>query len=319
MLKLKAGIKRLFNGQATAIEATKEAGPLRLERQTLLALRHQATLLTNQKPRQIRSSQAGGYLSRFRGRGSEFDEVRPYQPGDDTRDIDWRVSARSGRTYTKLFREERECPLLIALDLRRPMHFGSRVTFKSLLALQAGTLLAWLGEHQGDRIGLSIFNEAHHHELRPKRGQKAVLHLINLLLENQAPSTAENINSLDRELLRLQTISKTGSRIYLLSDFHDLDSAAVKRLQGLARHSEIVCLFIYDPLEAQLPEHGHYTVSDGQQRLTLTGNSQLASAFHQQFEQRLKTLQELAQRQVIKLLPLATNDPMIEQLQRFAR
>ena len=311
------GLNKLFT--SAPADSKRATDPLLLARQTLLALRHPAKLLGNQKPRQVRSGQAGGYLSRFRGRGTEFDEVRPYQPGDDTRDIDWRVSARSGRTYTKLFREERECPLLIAVDLRRPMHFGSRVTFKSLQAIQAATLLAWFGEHRGDRIGLSIFNESGHHELRPKRGQKAVLHLINQLLEHQRPSSDNHESSLERELLRLQTIAKSGSRLYLLSDFHDLDDSAIKRMRALARHSELVCLFLYDPLESQLPSRGTYTVSDGEQRLTVISNRQLVEQFQQRFAERQQRLQELSQSGIIKLLPVATDDPLVETLRRLAK
>lgn len=311
------GFKKFFT--PTSSESTHASTPLQLARQTLLALRHPARLLTSQKPRQIRSAQAGGYLSRFRGRGSEFDEVRPYQPGDDTRDIDWRVSARSGRTYTKLFREERECPILIALDLRRPMHFGSRVTFKSLQAIQAATLLAWLGEHRGDRIGLSLFNESGHHELRPKRGQKAVLHVINLLLDNQLMSEANAVSSLEHELIRLQAIAKSGSRLFLLSDFHDLTPAAIQRMRALSRHNELVCLFLHDPLESQLPQRGAYTVSDGQQRLTVVSNQGLANQFQQRFAERQERLQELAQSGVIRLLPLATDDDLVESLRGLAR
>ncbi len=317
MFDLKTGIKELFRGTSST---TASREPLHLTQQTLLALRHQAKLLANQKPRQVRSAQSGGYLSRFRGRGTEFDEVRPYLPGDDTRDIDWRVSARTGRTYTKLFREERECPLLISLDLRRPMHFGSRVTFKSFQAIQAVTLLAWLGEHRGDRIGLSLFNEAHHHELRPKRGQKAVLQLINLMLSNQIAVTDKGGEcSLESQLLRLQVISKAGSRLYIVSDFHDLDTLTTQRLRSLARHNEVVCLFVYDPLESQLPEQGRYTVSDGQRRLTLSGNVQLATAFHQRFEQRQHALQALAKSQVIKLVTIATDETLFDKLRGFAR
>ncbi len=317
MLELKTRIQQWFKPAHKPV--TVDKNPLQLARKELLKLRQQAKLLLKQKPRQIRSAQSGGYLSRFRGRGSEFDEVRPYQPGDDTRNIDWRVSARSGGTFSKVFREERECPILIALDLRRPMHFGSRVTFKSLQAMQTATLLAWLGEHRGDRIGLSLFNERLHHELRPKRGQKAVLHLINMLLDNQTPCSEQSHNGLENEILRLQSIVKTGSRLYIISDFHDLNEQCIQRLRGLSRHNEVVCIFIYDPLESQLPKRGHYTISNGQQRLTLSSSDQLANDFHQQFEQRQQRLQELAQSQVIKFISIATNDNLTDRLRGLAR
>ena len=101
----------------------------------------------------VNSLQTGAYVSRFRGRGMEFDESRPYQPGDDPRSIDWRVTARSTTAYTKLFREERERPVLIAVDLRSNMHFATRGCFKSVSASRAAALIAWAAHHRGDRLG----------------------------------------------------------------------------------------------------------------------------------------------------------------------
>lgn len=284
-----------------------------------MALRQQASLLGNQQPRQIQSLQSGSYLSRFRGRGSEFDEVRPYQAGDDTRDIDWRVSARTGRTYTKQYREERECPVLIALDLRRPMFFGTRQRFKSTLAIHLAGLLGWWAEQRGDRIGVTLFNEQQHHECRPRRGQKAMLHLIQLLIQHQLPDTSQATASLSDAVLRLIRISKTGTRIYLISDFHDLDDQTLSRLQQLVRHNELVCLFVHDPLESDLPGHGHYTISDGQHRLALSCNDSLQQHFKQQFSQRQQRLQELARNRNIQLLELRTDQDPLAVLRRALR
>ena len=96
------------------------------------------------------SSQAGGYRSAYRGRGLEFDEVRAYQTTDDARTIDWRVTARRGRPHTKIFREERERPVLVLVDLHPGMYFGSRLRFKSVLASQAAALIAWAAEQSAD-------------------------------------------------------------------------------------------------------------------------------------------------------------------------
>src|SRR5689334_18156294 len=114
----------------------------------------------------------GRMRTSLRGRGLEFEEVRAYQPGDDVRAIDWRVTARSGRTFTKLFREEREKPLLIVVDQRQPMFFGSTHCFKSKLAAYLGALLAWSGLEQGDRIGGLIIGNSERREIRPRRTRK---------------------------------------------------------------------------------------------------------------------------------------------------
>jgi hypothetical protein len=124
----------------------------------------------------VNSLQTGAYVSRFRGRGMEFDESRPYQPGDDPRSIDWRVTARSTTAYTKLFREERERPVLIAVDLRANMHFATQGCFKSVNASRAAALLSWAAHHRGDRLGGLIFGDTTHRELKPRLGRRARWH-----------------------------------------------------------------------------------------------------------------------------------------------
>lgn len=101
----------------------------------------------------VRTHQFGGHRSAFRGRGMEFDEVRAYQPGDDIRTIDWRVTARTGRTHTKLFQEERERPVLLLSDARRAMRFGTRDCFKSVLSARVTALLTWVALAGNDRVG----------------------------------------------------------------------------------------------------------------------------------------------------------------------
>ena len=129
----------------------------------------------------VNSLQTGAYVSHFRGRGMEFDESRPYQPGDDPRSIDWRVTARSTTAYTKLFREERERPVLVVVDLRSTMHFATQGCFKSVNASRAAALLAWSAHHRGDRLGGLIFGDTTHRELKPRMGRLAALRFVHEL------------------------------------------------------------------------------------------------------------------------------------------
>ena len=134
----------------------------------------------------VSSLQTGAYVSHFRGRGMEFDESRPYQPGDDPRSIDWRVTARSTTAYTKLFREERERPVLVVVDLRANMHFATQGCFKSVNASRAAALLSWAAHHRGDRLGGLIFGDTTHRELKPKLGRQAALRYVHELVEHPA-------------------------------------------------------------------------------------------------------------------------------------
>ncbi len=118
----------------------------------------------------VRVVTSGGHLSPYKGRGVEFDESRPYQPGDDLRTIDWRVTARTGKPHTKVFREERNRPVFVWLDLRRPMLFATRGEFKGVRAAEMAALIAWSAVAHGDRLGGLVFSESEHHELRPALG-----------------------------------------------------------------------------------------------------------------------------------------------------
>ena len=111
----------------------------------------------------ISALQSGDYQSAFKGRGMEYDESRLYQPGDDIRNIDWRVTARSGKVHTKLFREERERPVHLWVDFRAPMFFATRGKFKSVIAAELASLFAWRANRQGDGIGGIVFSENTHH------------------------------------------------------------------------------------------------------------------------------------------------------------
>ena len=174
----------------------------------------------------VRARMSGEYLSPFKGRGMEFDESRPYQPGDDVRNLDWRVMARTGRAHTKLFREERERPVFLWVDLRPAMFFATRGAFKSVVAARAAVLLAWAANRQGDRVGGIIFSDQHHDELKPGRGKAAVLHLINRVAHHPAWSGEKRAGVgevAEQAMLRLRRVVRPGSMVFLLSDFRGLD------------------------------------------------------------------------------------------------
>ena len=163
-----------------------------LSMQELLQYQSKSRLIDLVGKKNIHGKQAGNYLSRSKGRGMEFDEVRHYQIGDDVRAIDWRVTARTGKTHTKLFREEIERPVLVATDLSQNMHFGSKLLFKSVQAAHLAALVAWHAKSRGDRIGGLVFRDEQHIELKPRSRKAGVLHYLHALttLNNQKKATA---------------------------------------------------------------------------------------------------------------------------------
>ncbi len=295
---------------------------VRVSAEGLIAL-HQAARLLPLRAGAVRARQAGSYVSAFKGRGMEFDEVRPYLPGDDVRSLDWRVTARTGKPHTKLFREERERPVLVWVDYRKPMFFATRGAYKAVVAARAAALLAWSAVAHGDRLGGMVFSEQDHLELRPGQGKAAALHLIRHLAEHPAWD-AEKRGSADSDapwsLARLHRVARPGSLIFLISDFRGLDARAEANLKDLSRHSDLVLIFVHDPLEKELPPAGNYRLSDGARDLTIdTGDTRLRSNHSQRFMAHEQRLKALCSRNSMFLLPCSTSCDITLTLQQGLR
>ncbi|MDH5445619.1 MAG: DUF58 domain-containing protein [Gammaproteobacteria bacterium] len=293
-------------------------GLVRVSSKSLIALRKRAeTLPLN--VHKILSNQTGSYLSPFKGRGMEFEEARTYQPGDDIRNMDWRVTARTGTAHTKVFREERERAVFLWVDYRRPMFFATQGAFKSVIAAQSASLLSWSAIQHGDRLGGLIFSEHEHDEIRPQRGDKAVLHFINKLANHPAwqNKLPQSNQSLTQPLARLRRVAKPGSLIILCSDFQGMDEQAESHLIQIARHNDVILNFIYDPLECQLPVKGTYHISDGRQRALLnTADKKIAQSHADRFQQHQEYLRSLSRRHGMFLLNTVTNDDVLATLQK---
>ena len=293
--------------------------------ESMISARFLAKDLQLQQRRKALSLLAGPNKTRFRGRGLDFEEVRAYQPGDDIRSIDWRVTARSGKAYTKLFSEERERPMLVVTDQRQAMFFGSQHCFKSVTACYISALLAWSGLQQGDRVGGLVFGNDDQQELRPRRSRQSVLGLIQLLDDynhrlNRDSGIASNAaQRLVDTLLELRRIAKPGSSVYFLSDFEGFENDQVqKRFYQLSRHCEVTAIYIYDPLERSLPPAGQYTVSDGQQRRQIeTGAKKMRRHYAQHFKQRLEQLHQQLAKVGVPLIEVSTDHAPLQRLREF--
>ncbi len=258
----------------------------------------------------IQSLQSGGYLSRFKGRGMEFDEARLYQPGDDIRSIDWRVTARTGKTYTKLYREERERPVFISVDYRSAMQFATRGVFKSVQAAKLAALLAWVAQNKGDRVGGQIFSDNACLELKPQNGKHAVLRLFNALVNfNFAP---QQDFTLEQIISRLNQHTRPGSLVYIVSDFRGFNQKVGNHLIQLARHCDVVLILIYDPLEQHLPAKGRYRFTDEEKDVVIdTNDHQRISQYQHKFVQRQHELEDLSRQLNIKFMQCSTiEDPV---------
>lgn len=274
------------------------------------------------RPSQVRAAQSGSYMSRIRGRGMEFAEVRSYQPGDDVRSIDWRVTARQGKPHTKLFQEERERLVLMAVDYRRPMFFATRGSFKAVQASKLAAMLAWRSLEQGDRVGAFLFSEERQCELRPQLGKAGVLNLLRQMVADpvwQRPQHQpfEPQQRLAQTLMRLRRVARPGSLILLLSDFAQWDAEVEKQLALLSRHNDLGLIFCYDPFEQELPPAGSYRVSDGEQDLTISTLGQLGrNRYQDNFSQHIETIEHFCNQRRGLFLSCATNQEPLDCLRQ---
>jgi uncharacterized protein (DUF58 family) len=296
------------------MKASRTATPIGAytELTELIRLRFGARDLKLGKQRKVFSQLIGPHQTRFRGRGIEFEEVRAYHPGDDIRTIDWRVTARSGKPHTKLFREERERPVMLLVDQSLSMFFGSRNCFKSVTAAHTAALLAWATLQNNDRIGGLVFNGNDHAEVRPKRSAKNVLQFLNSIDDfnhrlHRRLAPAED--GIDQALEELRRITRPGSNVFIISDFQGLSNDGLKHLHLLSKHNDISAIRVFDPLEQELPANGYYSITNGEQRFTLyTGDQKLRSHYHEIFEEKGDILVKLFGPMGIPLMSLSTLD-----------
>ena len=264
---------------------------------------------------------AGGERSPFKGRGIDFEESRRYQPGDDVRLMDWRVTARTNEPHLKVFREERERPVFMVVDDRRAMHFGTKVAFKSVVAAQAAALLGWASHARGDRVGGIVFAETDHVELRPKGGRTGILQLLNVLANRSSQSLVKNpepdssATSFRLALNRVLKAARPGSLVFLFSDFREWDQSSKTALLRLGAHHEVVAMFTYDQVEQVAPPPGSYPITDGQAHGVLqTHSSQVVEAYAQAFHTRYEEVRGLCRSRGIGFVPLATHEDLPTQL-----
>lgn len=294
----------------------------------LIRYQSKSSLINLTAHKSLHGKMSGNYLARSKGRGMEFDEVRHYQTSDDIRAIDWRVTARTGKTHTKLFREEIERPVLIATDLSASMHFGSKLLFKSVQASHIAALVAWHAKSRGDRIGGIVFNEYTHTELKPRSRQQGVLHYLHALVKAHQQVTIAKANeeqmqsqqAFEKNCARIRQLSRPGSMVYLITDAFSLTDEAVRHLASVSRHCELVVCLINDPLEQKLPESIQkisVAVTDGklQQQLIL-GDKKLAMQYQQKAAQLNQTIEQKLTKAGARLLHFCASESIETQLSR---
>ena len=294
---------------------------IHLSAEELIALRPRCHALRLPMRQPAASALAGAYRSRFRGRGVDFLESRNYQPGDDIRNMDWRVTARTGKAHTKVFQEERERPVLVVLDAGPTLYFGTRRRLKSVAAGQLAAAVAWSAVRRGDRIGGFLFAPGRHREIRPAGGRRGAMRMIQGLVDWLQPEQqdADSPESLSTALERVRHTVRPGSLVVIISDFFGLDEHCNRHLSRLRQHSDVIGCQVLDAAEHQLPA-GRYPITDGEQATVLdTSRSASRNRYQAMSDRHLNEPRRLFHKHNCGWMVLNSDDDPVDVLGRELR
>jgi len=282
-------------------------------------------------PRQpVHSVLYGRHASRLRGRGLNFEELRNYLPGDDIRNVDWKASARSSRPQVRVYTEERDRPVWLLVDQRINMFFGSRERLKSVTAAEAAAVSAWRVLGMGDRVGAIIFSDSDIVEIKPQRSRNQVMTILGeVVRKNHALRAGAGITPnpamFNDALRRVLPLVKHDALVVLISDASGADDESARLVTQMSQHNDVILVYVHDPLEQDLPKAGRLVMSDGSGQLEVdTGRNALRNAYAEHFQEQLQEIHALSRKQAIPLLPVGTEDPVLDQVrdqlgQRTAR
>lgn len=271
----------------------------------------------------IHSLLSGRHTSRLRGRGLNFEEIRRYLPGDDIRNMDWKVTARTKKPHTRVYTEERDRPAIYVVDQRLSMFFGSEVAMKSVIAAEAAALGAWRTMNAGDRVGALVFNDSDITEIKPHRSRKRVMHLLQAIVEmNHLLKISADITPdpgmLNRVLEKTVHLAKHDYLIVLISDLNGADAETERLVSLIARHNDVMMGLIYDVLETRVPKKGKLVVSEGELQLEIdTSSGKVQKDFAAIFDKRLKEAKEWLGKRGIPFLPLNTSEGVAQQVRHL--
>lgn len=269
---------------------------------------------------------SGEYQSVFRGQGMEFSEVREYEPGDDVRNIDWNVTARTGHPYVKKHVEERELTVLLVVDLSGSEQFGTRTRFKAELAAELAAVLALSAVRNNDRVGMLIFSDHVEHVVPPRKGRRHALRLIRDVLAFRPRGRGTDIPGALDYAARL--LAHRGI-IFLLSDFAfggDAQPAEQSRwektLRLVSRRHDVVGVSISDPAELDLPAVGIVALQDpetGELTFVDTGSERVRAEFSARLTQERSGTQRLFRRLGVDEIAVRTDEGYVKPLLAFFR
>ena len=260
---------------------------------------------------------AGQYNTTFKGRGIEFEEVRPYQIGDDVRSIDWNVSARYGEPFVKVYREERELTVMLLVDVSASHRFGTRQQLKQELAAEVCATLAFSAVTNNDKVGLILFTDRIEKSVPAKKGRRHVLRVIRELLYHQPAGRGTDLAAAVEHLNR---VTRRRGVVFVVSDFQD--SGYERVLRVARRRHDLIPIIIADRREAEMPDVGLIELLDaeaGELVLVDTSSRRFREGFAADVRRRSEQRQQMLRRLDLESIEMTTGEPFVEPLMRYFR
>ena len=283
----------------------------------LLELRHQARTLGVAAHHLVNSTFTGLYASVFRGTGLDFDEVREYREGDDIRNMDWLVTARTNTPHLKIFREERQRSVILCIDMGPHMNFGTRGTFKSIQAARVAALIGWAASKQHDRVGGVLFGNPATgiRYFRATPGRRGLWQLLRALTQPIEQGDTDE-SQLMAALQHLDSGTGTGSLIFVIAPINNVTAGFERIVGSLKQRHDVVLLPVDDPADRDLPSMGPVIFSNAAGELLEVDTDSEAGreAFRLDWEQRREELQQLSFRLKLGLIPVSTNEDVHKSL-----
>lgn len=260
---------------------------------------------------------AGKYHSAFRGRGMSFAEVREYRVGDDVRDIDWNVTARSERTHVKVFEEERELTMMLVVDVSPSRMFGSKELTKKNVITEIAATLAFSAAKNNDKVGCILFSDRVEKFIPPKKGRAHVMMIIRELVGFEPKGSSTNISEALRYLVG---VNKKRATTFLLSDFINAGSDMAKlddALKIASSKHDIMAIRVHDERDRELPNVGIVEVEDsetGRREWLDTSSRAVRRFWAENYDERSVAMKSMLQQNRVDVVDVATGEDYVVEL-----
>ncbi|MEP0712502.1 MAG: DUF58 domain-containing protein, partial [Algoriphagus sp.] len=270
------------------------------------------------RKQKVKSILGGRHESKLRGRGLDFEETRHYVQGDDIRNIDWKVTARTRETHTRVFTEEKEKPAMIVVDQTNSMFFGSKSRTKSVVAAELAAIAAFRVLKQGDRVGGIVFSDDGIDIIQPKRDRRNILRFLEKVVNRNhdlaKPHSTDYQDTLKEVSKKVRNIVTHDYLVVLISDFHRYSPDVTRFISQIAQHNDVVLVKVFDPLERDIPKI-KFVAGDFDTQVTVDGGKKtLRSSFQTGFDEDFQSFSAQMKKHRVPIISLDTVVPIDEQM-----